>query len=177
MRNVQKITPFLWFDGQAEEATKFYTSIFNDSRIVATLHYDEASAQASGQPPGSILTVDFELEGQRFTALNGGPQFQFTPAISFAVHCRTQKELDYYWEQLSAGGDPAAQQCGWLKDKFDFSWQIVPAVLPELIGDPDSEKAGRAMQALMQMKKLDIAALERAHAGEASEPGASIHDR
>ena len=149
---IQKITPFLWFDRQAEEAAKFYVSIFPNSRIVKVVRYGEAGPG----PAGSAMTVAFELEGQSFTALNGGPHFKFTEAISFVVHCQTQVEVDGYWEQLSAGG--AEVQCGWVKDKFGLSWQIVPTVLPELLGDPDPKKAGRVMQAMMTMKKLDIRA-------------------
>ncbi len=163
---MQKITPFLWFDGRAEEAAKFYVSIFKNSRIVTTFRYDEASSRAAGRPKGSVLTVAFELEGQKFTALNGGPNFRFTPTVSFVVHCTTQDEVDYYWEKLGEGGDPAAQQCGWLTDKFGLSWQIVPDVLPELIGGPDPEKAGRAMQAMLKMKKLDIGKLQKAYRGD-----------
>ncbi|HZZ28082.1 MAG TPA: VOC family protein [Pirellulales bacterium] len=165
MPNVQRITPFLWFDTQAEEAAKFYTGIFKNSKITKTAHYSEAGKEFHGKPPGSVLTVGFELEGQHFTALNGGPQFKFTEAISFVVHCETQAEVDHYWEKLGAGGDPAAQQCGWLKDKFGLSWQIVPNQLIAFLTDPDRAKAGRVMQVMMGMKKLNIAALEKAAAG------------
>jgi predicted 3-demethylubiquinone-9 3-methyltransferase (glyoxalase superfamily) len=162
MPSFQKITPFLWFDNNAEEAANFYTSIFNHSRITATTRYGDAASQASRQPQGSVMTVAFELDGQPFTALNGGPHFHFTEAVSFVVHCETQEELDYFWEKLSA--DPTAGQCGWLKDKYGLSWQIIPASLPELLGG-EPEKAQRAMQALMQMKKLDIDELRRARNG------------
>jgi predicted 3-demethylubiquinone-9 3-methyltransferase (glyoxalase superfamily) len=165
MANVQKITPFLWFDGQAEEAAKHYTSIFEGSKILSVSRYGEAGQEVHGQEPGTAMTVEFSLAGQPFTALNGGPLYHFTEAISFVVHCETQGQVDYYWERLSEGGDPAAQQCGWLKDRFGVSWQIVPRVLGELLGGPDPARAGRAMAAMLQMKKLDIAALKRAHAG------------
>jgi len=165
MRGIQRITPCLWFENQAEEAAKFYTSIFKNSRIVSTSRYGEAGHEIHGMKPGTVLTVEFELNGQRFTALNGGRTFKFNEAISFQVHCDTQAEVDYYWERLSEGGDKKAQQCGWLKDKYGASWQVVPTVLPQLLMDPDSKKSGRAMQALMEMKKLDIEKLKQAHAG------------
>jgi predicted 3-demethylubiquinone-9 3-methyltransferase (glyoxalase superfamily) len=165
MQRVQRISPCLWFDGQAEQAAGFYTSIFKNSKIGGISHYGEAGHEVHGQKPGTVLTVAFELEGQSFTALNGGPLFKFNEAVSFQVNCDTQAEIDEYWEKLRAGGDENAQQCGWLKDKFGVSWQVVPTVLPELIKDPDSEKSGRVMTALLQMKKLDIAALKRAYAG------------
>jgi len=165
MPSVQKITPCLWFDQQAEEAARFYTSIFKNSRIGNISYYGEAGREIHGMPAGTVLTVDFELEGQPFTALNGGPIFKFNEAISFQVHCETQQELDYYWEKLSEGGDKKAQQCGWLKDKYGASWQVVPAVLPKLLMDPDPKKSQRTMQALLQMKKLDIEKLKQAHAG------------
>lgn len=156
---MQKITPNLWFDTQAEEAAKFYTSIFKDSRITSVTRYGEAGPG----PEGSVLTVTFELEGQQFTALNGGPQFKFTEAVSLAVSCENQEELDELWDSLSAGGE--VQECGWLKDKYGLSWQIVPAVLPEMLEDPDRERADRVMKALLAMKKLDIAELKRAYDG------------
>jgi predicted 3-demethylubiquinone-9 3-methyltransferase (glyoxalase superfamily) len=158
----QKITPFLWFDDQAEEAVKFYTSIFKNSKVESVFRYDEASAQPSGRPEGSVMTVDFQLEGQDFVALNGGPHFKFTEAVSFVVNCESQEEVDYYWDKLSAGGDETAQQCGWLKDKYGLSWQIVPTVLIELFNDPDPVKSQRVVQAMLQMKKIDIAALKQA---------------
>lgn len=158
----QKIDPCLWFDTQAEEAAQFYTSVFKNSKIVNVSRYGEAGREVHGRPPGSVMTVAFELDGQRFTALNGGPAFRFTEAISFQVTCETQDEIDYYWEKLSAGGDPKAQQCGWLKDRFGLSWQVVPAALPQLLGDADRAKAGRVMSALLKMKKLDIGQLQRA---------------
>jgi predicted 3-demethylubiquinone-9 3-methyltransferase (glyoxalase superfamily) len=161
----QRITPCLWFDNQGEEAAKFYTGIFKNSRIVNVARYGEAGREVHGRPPGSVMTVAFELDGQRFTALNGGPLFKFNEAISFQVDCETQEEIDYYWDKLSEGGDKKAQQCGWLKDKFGASWQVVPRVLIEMMSDPDAEKSGRAMNAMLQMKKIDIAGLKQAYAG------------
>jgi predicted 3-demethylubiquinone-9 3-methyltransferase (glyoxalase superfamily) len=152
----QRITPFLWFDHQAEEAAKFYTSIFRDSRIKAIARYGEAGPG----PKGAAMTVDFEIERQEFVALNGGPRFKFTEAISLVVNCETQQEVDYYWERLLEGGVP--QQCGWLKDRYGLSWQVVPTALVELASGPDAAKAGRVMQAMMKMVKLDIAELRRA---------------
>jgi predicted 3-demethylubiquinone-9 3-methyltransferase (glyoxalase superfamily) len=165
MQRIQKITPCLWFDDQAEQAAEFYTSIFPNSRITAVSRYGEAGKEIHGKPPGSVLTVSFELEGLGFTALNGGPIFKFNEAVSFQVDCDTQEEVDYYWGKLGAGGDPAAQQCGWLKDKFGASWQIVPRVMLQMLMDPDYAKSQRAMAAMMQMKKLDIDALQRAFEG------------
>jgi predicted 3-demethylubiquinone-9 3-methyltransferase (glyoxalase superfamily) len=162
---VQKISPCLWFDDQAEEAVAFYTAIFKNSKVVAVSRYGEAGREVHGKPPGTVLTVAFELEGQAFTALNGGPVFKFTEAISFQVNCETQAEVDYYWEKLSQGGDVKAQQCGWLKDKYGVSWQVVPRVLAEMIADPDAKRAGRAMETMLQMKKIDIDALKRAYGG------------
>ena len=155
---MQKITPFLWFDGNAEEAMNFYTSIFRNAKVGSISRYGEAGPG----PAGSVLTASFELEGLQFTALNGGPHFKFNEAISFHVACESQQEVDYFWERLGAGGQ--IQQCGWLKDKFGVSWQIVPTALPRLLGNPDRAKANRVMQAMLQMKKLDIAALERSAA-------------
>jgi predicted 3-demethylubiquinone-9 3-methyltransferase (glyoxalase superfamily) len=154
---MQKITPFLWFDHQAEEAAAFYTAIFPNSRISSVSHYGEGGPA----PAGTVMTVAFQLAGQDFIALNGGPYFSFTSAISFFVTCETQEEVDAYWKQLSAGG--AIEQCGWLKDKYGVSWQIVPAALGEMLGDPDAEKARRVTQAMLQMTRLDIAALRRAY--------------
>jgi predicted 3-demethylubiquinone-9 3-methyltransferase (glyoxalase superfamily) len=161
----QKITPFLWFDNQAEEAVIFYISIFKNSRIVSVTHYGEEGADASGRPKGTVMTVAFQLDGQEFVALNGGPYFKFTEAISFVVNCESQNEVDYYWENLSEGGDEKAQQCGWLKDKYGVSWQIVPTVLSELLNDPDPDKSRRAMKAMLPMKKIDIEMLKKAVAG------------
>jgi len=162
---VQRIAPCLWFDNQAEEAAKFYAAIFKNSKIVRIARYGEAGHEVHGRPAGTVMTVEFELDGQRFTALNGGPIFKFNEAISFQVNCETQEEVDYYWEKLSEGGDKKAQQCGWLKDKYGASWQVVPHVLSEMMSDPDTEKSGRTMKALLQMKKLDIGELKRAYAG------------
>ena len=152
----QKITPFLWFDSQAEEAAKFYTSIFKNSKIVSATRYGDAGPG----PKGSVQTIAFELEGQRFTALNGGPHFKFNEAVSFVVHCETQEEVDEFWKRLTDGGHEV--QCGWLKDKYGLSWQIVPTALFKLLQDPDPAKTKRVMQAMFQMKKLDIAGLENA---------------
>jgi len=157
----QKITPNLWFDVQAEEAARYYVSIFKDSEILTISRYGPGAPK----PEGSVLTVAFTLEGESFTALNGGPQFTFSEAISFIVHCSTQEEVDHYWERLSEGGPEQAQMCGWLKDRYGVSWQIVPDALIEYITDPDPAKAQRTMQAMLQMEKLDIAALKRAHDG------------
>ncbi|HEX9020479.1 MAG TPA: VOC family protein [Nitrospirota bacterium] len=159
---IQKITPFLWFDDQAEEAVKFYTSIFRNSKIRRITRYDEESAKAAGKPKGTVMTVEFELEGQEFVALNGGPQFKFTEAVSFVVNCDSQDEVDYYWEKLTEAGDVQAQQCGWLKDKYGLSWQIVPRVMLDLLKDPDPDRARRVMKAMLQMKKIDIETLKKA---------------
>src|ERR671927_697590 len=155
--NIQKITPFMWFDDNAEEAAKFYTYIFKNSRVLYITHYGESAAEASGRPKGTVMTVTFELEGQRFMALNGGPVFKFSPAISFLVSCETQQEVDHLWEKLSEGGEQ--EQCGWLKDKFGVSWQIVPSVLGEMLQDKDAKKSERVMEELLQMKKIDIQCL------------------
>ena len=158
-KQLQKISPFLWFDTQAEEAVKFYTSIFKDSSMGTVTYYSEPGPG----PKGSVMTIGFQLEGQQFVALNGGPHFKFTEAISFVVNCETQGEVDHFWEKLSEGGQEV--QCGWVKDKFGLSWQIVPTVLPKLFQDKDPERTKRVMQAMLQMKKLDIAALEVAYRG------------
>jgi predicted 3-demethylubiquinone-9 3-methyltransferase (glyoxalase superfamily) len=160
---MQQIIPFLWFDDKAEEAVNFYTSIFENSKIENLVRYSEAGATVSGRAPGSVMTVSFNLDGQKFVALNGGPHFNFTQAISFAVNCETQEEVDHYWEKLSEGGDPKTQQCGWLKDKYGLSWQIVPSILPKLLQNKDAKKSQRVMQALLQMKKIEIAELEKAY--------------
>jgi predicted 3-demethylubiquinone-9 3-methyltransferase (glyoxalase superfamily) len=157
---MQPITPFLWFDDQAEEAANFYVSIFKNSRIGTVARYGEAGADVSGRDQGSVMTVTFQLNGHEFMALNGGPQFTFSPAISFMVSCETQQEVDELWDKLSAGG--SEEQCGWLKDKFGVSWQIVPTVLGELMQDPDRDKAERVMRAMLQMKRLDVNALRQA---------------
>ena len=151
-----KITPFLWFNSNAEEAANFYASVFKNSKVKAVTRYSGAGPG----PKGSVMTVNFELDGQEFTALNGGPQFTFTEAVSFVVHCDTQQDVDYYWDKLTAGGQES--QCGWLKDKYGLSWQIVPKALPRLLQQTDPKKAQRVVQALLQMKKLDVGALERA---------------
>jgi predicted 3-demethylubiquinone-9 3-methyltransferase (glyoxalase superfamily) len=156
---MQKITPFLWFDKDAEAAMNFYVSIFKNSKAGAVTRYGEGAPQ----PAGTAMVAAFELEGQGFLALNGGPHFKFTEAVSFVVNCETQAEVDHYWENLSAGGKP--QQCGWLKDKFGLSWQIVPTALPRLLKDKDPEKRKRVFAAMMQMVKIDIAALQRAYDG------------
>jgi predicted 3-demethylubiquinone-9 3-methyltransferase (glyoxalase superfamily) len=165
MKRIQAITPCLWFDHQAEAAARFYTGIFPRSKIGAISRYGEAGQEVHGRPAGSVMTVAFELDGQPFTALNGGPVFAFTPAISFQIHCDTQAEVDHFWDRLADGGEKADQQCGWLQDKFGVSWQVVPRILPELMMDPDPVKAQRTTQAMLQMKKLDIAGLKRAHLG------------
>jgi predicted 3-demethylubiquinone-9 3-methyltransferase (glyoxalase superfamily) len=163
MGTLQKITSNLWFDNQAEEAAKFYTSIFKNSSIGKITRYGRAGYEFHGKPAGSVMTIEFQIEGQTFIALNGGPTFKFTEAISFVVNCETQKEVDYYWDKLSEGGDPQAQQCGWLKDKFGVSWQIVPTALIKMISDPDSQKSQRTMNAMFPMKKIDIESLKRAY--------------
>ena len=165
MPGLHTITPCLWFDDQAEAAAQFYTAIFRHSRIVNVARYGDAGQEIHGKPAGTVMVVAFELDGQAFTALNGGPMFTFNEAISFQVTCETQAEVDYYWEKLSAGGDATAQQCGWLKDQYGVSWQVVPRVLPEMLSDPDATKSQRAMVAMLQMKKLDIDALTRAYEG------------
>lgn len=159
---MKNITPCLWFDGQGEEAANFYTSIFKNSRIKHVGRYTEAGQEHHRMPVGSVMVVSFEINGQEFTALNGGPLFKFSEAISFQVMCESQDEVDYYWEKLAEGGDPKAQACGWLKDKFGVSWQIVPIAAIEMLKGPDAQKAQRAMGAMMQMKKIDIAAMQRA---------------
>lgn len=162
MAKIQKITPCLWFDNEAEPAAQLYTSIFPNSKIGKISRYGEAGKEFHGKEPGTAMTVPFELDGQSFLGLNGGPLFKLSEAVSFMVNCDTQEEIDYYWEKLTAGGDEKAQQCGWLKDKFGLSWQVVPTMLPEIMTDPDPAKSQRVMGALMQMKKLDIAVLEQA---------------
>jgi predicted 3-demethylubiquinone-9 3-methyltransferase (glyoxalase superfamily) len=164
---MQKITPFLWFDGQAEDAVNFYTSIFKDSKIGRILRYGEevAKVSASGRPVGSVLTIEFEIEGQKFVALNGGPQFKFNESVSFVVDCETQEEVDYFWEKLTADGGEESQ-CGWLKDKFGLSWQVTPALLIDMLHDEDPEKAERVMKAMLQMQKIDIEKLKQAAEGK-----------
>ncbi|CAN5831397.1 VOC family protein [soil metagenome] len=165
MQNIQNITPCLWFDDQAEEAAEFYTTIFNDSRIVNVTRYGDAGHEFHGKPAGTVMTVVFELDGHQFTALNGGPVFEFNEAVSFQVHCETQDQVDYYWEKLSEGGDEKAQQCGWLKDRYGVSWQVVPTSLLDMLNDPDSQKSQRVTEAMLRMKKLDIDELVRAYGG------------
>lgn len=165
MPTLHTIAPCLWFDNQAEAAAQLYTSIFPNSTITRITRYGEAGQEIHGRPPGSVMTVAFELDGQPFTALNGGPVFTFNEAISFQIMCDTQEQVDQYWEKLSEGGDEAAQQCGWLKDRFGVSWQVVPTALLEMINDPDTAKAQRATKAMFHMKKLDIAALRQAFNG------------
>ena len=162
---IQTIRPCLWFDREAEEAARFYVQIFPNSRITDVVRYGEAGREVHGGEPGTVMTVAFELDGQPFVGLNGGPIFKFTEAVSFQIDCTTQADIDHYWTKLSEGGDPKAQQCGWLKDKFGLSWQVVPVRLKELLADPDRAKSERAMQKMLTMKKFDIAALERAAAG------------
>lgn len=157
---MQKITPFLWYDNQAEEAAGFYTSVFKNSRITKVTRYGEAGAEVSGRPAGSVMTVEFELDGQTFIALNGGPEFQFTEAVSFVVNCETQQEVDELWEKMSEGGKKI--QCGWLQDKYGLSWQIVPTAMGELMNDSDAEKAERVMKAMLNMQKIEIETLKKA---------------
>jgi len=165
MPTLQKITPCLWFDKEGEDAARYYCGIFGNSKINAITHYTEAGHEIHGGKAGAVLTVAFELEGHSFMALNGGPIFKFSEAISMAVHCDSQEEVDSLWHKLSAGGDPAAQQCGWLKDKFGLSWQIVPRQMEAWLTSGDTAASNRVMEALLQMKKLDIAALQRAFDG------------
>ncbi|HEY2344536.1 MAG TPA: VOC family protein [Xanthomonadaceae bacterium] len=161
----QRITPFLWFDDQAEQAATFYCAIFPDSRIDLVARYTKEAAQATGREAGSAMTVEFVLDGQHFTALNGGPHFQFNEAVSLVVHCASQEEVDHYWNGLGEGADPGAQQCGWLKDRFGLTWQVVPDELIALLNDPDPERGRRTMIEMMKMKKIDIASLRRAADG------------
>jgi predicted 3-demethylubiquinone-9 3-methyltransferase (glyoxalase superfamily) len=162
---MEKMVSCLWFDGNAEAAAKFYTSIFKDSKLDRITRYGKEGHEIHGGEAGSVMTVEFEIAGQSFLGLNGGPLFKFNEAISFQVICETQEEVDYYWEKLTQGGDEKAQQCGWLKDKFGLSWQVVPAVLPKLLQDQDARRSDSVMKAMLQMKKLDIGALQRAHQG------------
>jgi len=166
MPRIQKISPCLWFDNQAEEAARFYTSIFENSKVGTISRYGEAGQEVHGRPPGSVMTVEFELDGHSFTALNGGPLFTFNEAISFQVYCESQEQIDYFWDKLSAGGDDKAQQCGWLKDRYGVSWQVVPTALGQMLADPDRARAARAMTEMLKMKKLDLPALKRAYEGK-----------
>ena len=165
MKKSQTIAPCLWFDNQAEAAANFYTAIFKNSKIGTISRFGEAGKEVHGKKPGTVMTVAFELDGQGFTALNGGPNFKFNEAISFQIHCETQEEVDHYWNKLSAGGDKNAQQCGWLKDKFGVSWQVVPNALFKMMNDLDPAKSQRTMKAMLQMKKIEIDELEKAYAG------------
>lgn len=162
---IQKITPNLWFDMNAEEAVEFYMSVFKNSKIGRTAYYTNAGKEIHGIDAGKVLTIEFQIEGQDFLALNGSPAFQYTEAVSFIVNCESQDEVDYYWEKLTKGGDEKAQVCGWLKDRFGVSWQVVPTELNEMIVDEDTEKVDRVMEALLQMKKLDLGELRRAYEG------------
>lgn len=164
MNTTRPITPCLWFDDQAEEAARFYTGIFKNSRILNISRYGDEGHEVHGRPSGSVMTVAFELDGQAFTALNGGPVFQFTEAISFQIPCGTQEEVDYFWHKLGEGGDETARQCGWLKDRFGVSWQVFPTALTDMLTDPDVGKRERVTKAMLQMKKIDLAELERAYA-------------
>jgi predicted 3-demethylubiquinone-9 3-methyltransferase (glyoxalase superfamily) len=165
VRPVGPITPYLWFDGDAERAAELYVSLFADSAIDGVSRYTDAGREVHGREPGTAMTVNFRLAGQPFVALNGGPQFRFTEAVSFMVTCETQAELDALWDRLTEGGDPAAQQCGWCKDRFGVSWQVVPAALWRYLGDPDPGRASRAMEAMLKMRKIEVAELERAANG------------
>ena len=162
---MQRIVPCLWFDSQAEEAARYYVGIFKNAKIGKISHYTEAGQEVHGRPAGSVMVVEFELDGLAFTALNGGPVFKFTEATSLTINCENQAEVDYYWEKLKTGGDEKAQVCGWLKDKYGLSWQVVPTILPKLMGDSDPKKASRVMNAMLKMKKIDVAALQGAAAG------------
>jgi predicted 3-demethylubiquinone-9 3-methyltransferase (glyoxalase superfamily) len=164
---MDRIAPCLWFDHQAEEAATFYVSVFKNSKIIAVSRYTRAGVEIHHRPAGSVMTVEFELDGQRFMALNGGPVFTFNEAVSLQVFCDTQQDIEYYWDKLSHGGDPQAQQCGWLKDRYGLSWQVVPEMMDELFADAESPAAQRTMEAMPQMKKLDIAELRRAYDGVA----------
>jgi predicted 3-demethylubiquinone-9 3-methyltransferase (glyoxalase superfamily) len=162
MRMSARLTPCLWFDSEAEEAANFYVSVFKNSKIGKVSRYGKEGYEVHGRKAGTVMTVEFEIEGQKFLALNGGPHFKFNEAVSFQIHCQTQEEVDYFWSKLATGGKES--QCGWLKDKFGLFWQVVPDVLSQLLSDKNSEKAGRVMKSMLQMKKIDIAALQQAHA-------------
>lgn len=167
MATMQKITSNLWFDKEAEEAAKYYVSIFKNSQIGRVSRYGKEGYEIHGMPEGTVLTIEFFLEGQQFLGLNGGPHFKFNEAISLIVNCETQEEIDYYWNKLSEGGDKSAQQCGWLKDKFGLSWQVAPAIIGDMLSDPDSRKTEAVMGAVLKMKKIDIQKLEEAYNQEA----------
>ena len=166
MATRQKITSNLWFDNQAEEAVNFYIFIFKNARVNRISRYSKEGQEVHGMPAGSVMTIEFSLEEQNFVALNGGPHFKFNEAVSFIVYGESQEEIDYYWEKLSETGDKKAQQCGWLKDKYGLSWQIVPGILPDMLTSADSQKSERVMKAMLKMKKLDIAALKAAFNGQ-----------
>lgn len=166
MATMHRITPNLWFENQAEEAANFYVSVFKNSKIGRILRYTEEGFEIHKMPAGTVMTIEFTLDGQDFVGLNGGPVFKFNEAVSFIINCENQEEVDHYWNKLTEGGDPASQVCGWLKDKFGVSWQVVPTILSKMIADPDKAKANRAMHAMLQMKKLDIATLEKAYNGQ-----------
>ena len=168
MATMQKITSNLWFDNKAEEAAKFYISVFKNSRIGKISRYGKEGFEIHKMPEGTVMTVQFYLEGQEFLALNGGPIFQFNEAISFIINCISQEEVDYYWGKLTKGGDEKAQVCGWLKDKFGLSWQVIPTILPEMLTDPDPKKSQPVMKAMLEMKKIDIETLNRAYAGNSN---------
>ncbi|MFZ2193280.1 MAG: VOC family protein [Candidatus Moraniibacteriota bacterium] len=163
---MQKITPFLWYDHEAEEAVNFYVSIFKNSKIGKITRYLKEAEEVSGKKAGEIMTIEFEMEGQKFTAINGGPPFKFTEAVSFIIECKDQNEVDYYWNKLTEGGDKKSQICGWLKDKYGLSWQVTPLILEEMLADPDQQKAGRVMKAMLKMKKIIIADLKTAYEQE-----------
>lgn len=165
MATLQKLTTNLWFDTQAEDAARFYVSVFKNSSIGRVSHYGKEGLEIHGRPAGSVMTIEFNLDGSSFTGLNGGPHFKFNEAVSFIINCETQEEIDYYWNKLTEGGDPKAQMCGWLKDKFGLSWQVVPAQLAEMMTDADKAKAGKVMNAMLQMKKIDLPLLEKAYKG------------
>ncbi len=165
MAITQKIISNLWFDTQAEDAVNFYISIFKNSRIINTTHYGKAGQEVHGMREGTVMTIEYELEGQRFVALNGGPHFKFNEAVSFIINCETQEEIDFYWNKLTEGGDPRSQQCGWLKDKFGLSWQVVPVMMDEMFLDKNKGKSERAMNAMLQMKKIDLKKLMDAYEG------------
>lgn len=160
---MQKITPFIWFDNQAEEAVNFFTSIFKNSKIKTVTRYGEAGAKVSGMQKGTVMTIAFQIEGQEFVAINGGPVFEITPSISFFVNCENQQEIEALWEKLSKGGDERAQQCGWLQDKYGVSWQVVPVALGKMLSDTDPERLERVMHSLLQMKKIDIKSLKKVY--------------
>lgn len=166
MATIQKIIANLWFENQAEEAAKFYVSVFKNSTIGRIMRYGKEGIEIHGRPAGSVMIIEFEIEGQQFIGLNGGPHFKFNEAISFIINCNSQNEVDYYWEKLTEGGDPKAQVCGWLKDKFGVSWQVVPTEINDMFMDENSEKAQRAMKAMLQMKKIDLGVMKKAYEGK-----------